>query len=83
MGPTPLYSPADAENAVKTEADAKRWREAGAKYVGGNLKGLQSKIGYLKRLGVTALWISPIFKQVRFQETYHGYGIQNFLDVFF
>jgi glycosidase len=80
-GTTPLYSPADAENAVKTQADAARWREAGTKYVGGNLKGLQSKIGYLKRLGVTALWISPIFKQVRFQETYHGYGIQNFLEV--
>jgi glycosidase len=49
--------------------------------VGGTLKGLESKIGYLKRLGVTALWISPIFKQVRFRETYHGYGIQNFLEV--
>jgi hypothetical protein len=80
-GTTPLYSPTDAENAVQTEADAVRWREAGTKYVGGTLKGLQGKIGYLKRLGVTALWISPIFKQVRFQETYHGYGIQNFLEV--
>jgi glycosidase len=80
-GTTPAYSPAGAENAVKTEADAARWREAGVKYVGGTLKGLESKIGYLKRLGVTALWISPIFKQVRFRETYHGYGIQNFLEV--
>jgi glycosidase len=42
---------------------------------------LTSKIGYLKRLGVTAIWISPIFKQVKFQDTYHGYGIQNFLEV--
>jgi glycosidase len=66
---------------VKTEADAAHWREAGTKYVGGTLKGLESKIGYLKRLGVTALWISPIFKQVRFPETYHSYGIQNFLEV--
>ena len=80
-GTTPPYSPAGAENAVKTEADAARWREAGVKYVGGTLKGLESKIGYLKRLGVTSLWISPIFKQVRFRETYHGYGIQNFLEV--
>jgi glycosidase len=80
-GTTPLYTSADAENAVKTEADAAGWRGAGTKYVGGTLKGLQGKIGYLKRLGVTALWISPIFKQVRFQETYHGYGIQNFLEV--
>jgi hypothetical protein len=34
-----MYTPADAENAVKTEADAERWREAGAKFVGGTLKG--------------------------------------------
>ena len=54
---------------------------AGGGWVGGNLKGLASKIGYLQRLGVTALWISPVFKQVRYQDTYHGYGIQNFLDV--
>ncbi len=80
-GMTPLYTPEDWENALKTEEDAKRWREAGAKYVGGTLQGLKSKIGYLKRLGIKALWISPIFKQVRFHETYHGYGIQNFLEV--
>ncbi len=80
-GTTPIYTPEANGNAVKTEADAKRWREAGAKYVGGNLKGLKNKIGYLQRLGINALWISPIFKQVNFQETYHGYGIQNFLEV--
>ena len=30
---------------------------------------------------MTAIWVSPIFKQVAFQESYHGYAIQNFLDV--
>jgi len=77
----PINNSSDWENAIKTEAEASRWRNAGSKFVGGNLKGLQSKIGYLKRLGVTALWVSPIFKQVRFQETYHGYGIQDFLEI--
>ena len=66
---------------MQTEGDAARWREAGGHWVGGNLKGLTSKIGYLQRLGITALWISPIFRQVPYQDTYHGYGIQNFLDV--
>ena len=56
------------------------WVNAGEKWCGGNLKGLMSKIGYLKRLGVSAIWISPIFKQVSFYDSYHGYGIQNFLD---
>jgi len=80
-GTTPLFQPGDRGNAVRTDADAARWREAGGRYVGGTLKGLTSKVGYLKRLGVTAIWISPIFQQVKFQPTYHGYGIQNFLEV--
>jgi glycosidase len=45
------------------------------------VQGLKSKLGYLNRLGVTALWVSPIFRQVSFEPTCHGYGIQNFLDV--
>ena len=80
-GATPRYQDGDAGNAVQTDADAARWREAGAKWVGGTLKGLTSKIGYLQRMGVTAVWVSPIFKQVAYQATYHGYGIQNFLEV--
>lgn len=73
-------------------ADRAAWADAGGAWCGGTLKGLQSKLGYLKRLGVTAVWISPVFKQVqntfdfgRAQaaptNSYHGYGIQNFLDV--
>nr|WP_082065483.1 alpha-amylase family glycosyl hydrolase [Aliterella atlantica] len=80
-GITPMFAQKDRGNAIATVDDAARWQDAGGRYVGGTLKGLTSKIGYLKRLGVTALWISPIFEQVRFQATYHGYGIQNFLDV--
>lgn len=80
-GTTPLFQSSDEGNAVRTPADAEHWRAAGGQWVGGTLKGLTSKIGYLQRLGVTAIWVSPVFKQVAFQETYHGYGIQNFLDV--
>jgi glycosidase len=80
-GATPLFQPADTNNATTTPEDSARWREAGGRFVGGNLGGLAGKIGYLKRLGVTAIWISPVFKQIPSQETYHGYGIQHFLDV--
>jgi glycosidase len=80
-GTTEMFSPQDSGNALKTPEDAQQWREAGVKWLGGTLRGLTGKIGYLKRLGVTALWVSPIFKQVAFQESYHGYGIQNFIDV--
>jgi glycosidase len=80
-GTTPPFRPPDAGDAIGSEEDARHWREAGARWVGGTLKGLTSKLGYLHRLGVTAVWVSPVLKQVAFQETYHGYGIQNFLDV--
>lgn len=79
-----------ARDAYK--ADRGAWADAGGGWCGGTLKGLRSKLGYLKRLGVTAVWISPVFKQVQrtYDSThaqtaptnsYHGYGIQNFLDV--
>jgi glycosidase len=58
-----------------------QWVSQGRGWQGGTLKGLKSKLGYLRRLGVTAIWISPVFKQVAFEPTYHGYGIQNFLDI--
>ena len=81
-GHTTPYNPEiDNGNAVAIPADAASWREAGGKWCGGNLQGLTGKIGYLKRMGVTALWLSPIFKQVSFQPTYHGYGIQDFLTI--
>jgi len=58
-----------------------QWLSRGGSWQGGTLKGLKSKLGYLRHLGVTAIWISPVFKQVAFQSTYHGYGIQNFLEI--
>ena len=61
--------------------DAQNWELAGEEWVGGKITGITSKIGYLKRMGVTTIWVGPIFKQVEFEETYHGYGIQNFLEV--
>ena len=50
-GSTPMFSAAENQNAIKNEEDAKKWREAGTKYVHGKLKGLTSKIGYLVRCG--------------------------------
>ena len=59
-----------------------RWAESGAdRWQGGTLAGVTSKLHYLKRLGVTALWLSPVFKQRGHRDDYHGYGVQDFLDV--
>lgn len=63
------------------KANRQVWFDAGKTWCGGTIAGLKDKLGYLKRLGVTVIWLSPIFKQVTGSDTYHGYGIQNFLDV--
>jgi len=75
-GQTPLFQPGDAGNAPR---DA--WVAAGQRFCGGTLRGLETKVGYLERLGVSAIWVSPVFKQLASRQTYHGYGIQDFLDV--
>ena len=87
-GSTPLFDFA----ADAYRADAGSWSDAGGTWCGGTLAGLRSKLGYLARMGVSAIWISPISKQVQKTydasraelvdtNSYHGYGIQNFLDV--
>ena len=75
----PLFDHANPEQFKAS--DKRAWMEAGKKFQGGTLKGIESKLGYLQGLGVTALWIGPIWRQRPDLETYHGYGIQNFLEV--
>jgi len=59
-----------------------RWAESGAhRWQGGTLRGIQSKLDYLEGLGVTTLWIGPVFRQRGHLDSYHGYGIQDFLEV--
>ncbi|MEJ2201580.1 MAG: alpha-amylase family glycosyl hydrolase [Desulfuromonadaceae bacterium] len=74
-----LFDPNDPARFKTT--DKRRWMEGGKKFQGGTLKGIKSKLGYLRDLGITALWLGPIWKQRADLETYHGYGIQNYLDV--
>jgi glycosidase len=58
------------------------WAHSGAdRWQGGTLNGVRSKLGYLARLGATCLWLSPVFKQRGHLDTYHGYGVQDFLDI--
>lgn len=52
------------------------------KYWGGDLQGIIDKLDYLKGMGVTAIWISPIFEQVedlQFESAaMHGYWTKDF-----
>ncbi len=58
------------------------WAQSGSdRWQGGTIAGVASKLDYLQALGITAIWLSPVFKQRGHLNTYHGYGIQDFLEV--
>jgi len=55
-----------------------------AAWHGGDFQGIVDKIPYLKELGVTTLWISPVVRNVEEDAGiagYHGYWAQDFLSV--
>ena len=46
---------------------------------GGDFRGIQDKLGYIKALGATAIWISPIPLNIGDgTSAYHGYAAQDF-----
>ena len=58
-----------------------QWAKSGKRWQGGTINGIRGRLDYLQGLGVTAIWVGPVFKQRSRLDTYHGYGIQDFLDV--
>ena len=49
-------------------------------FQGGKFSGVQQELAYIKQLGTGAIWLSPVLKNLPFdQHTYHGYGIHDFL----
>ncbi len=57
---------------------------------GGDLSGVSAKLDYLRDLGATSIWMSPIFGNLAVQKYgdgappkagYHGYWVLNFTDV--
>ena len=46
-------------------------------FYGGNLKGIINKLGYLKRLGVSIIYLSPIFES----SSNHKYNIGNYKEI--
>lgn len=59
-----------------------RWMQSGRdRFQGGTLRGIRGRLPYLANLGVTTLWIAPVFRQRVEGNDFHGYGVQDFLDV--
>lgn len=44
---------------------------------GGDLKGVQNHLDYLKDLGITAIWLNPVIENDMPERTEHGYAFTN------
>ena len=67
------FANGDPTNDEPAEAPGSHDRLKPRAYHGGDLRGIQKHLPYLKDLGVTALWLTPIVKNGATQD-YHGYG---------
>lgn len=48
-------------------------------FYGGKIRGIIRNLDYIAGLGCTSIWLSPVFENN--QGAYHGYNINNYLDV--
>ncbi|MEP0871855.1 alpha-amylase family glycosyl hydrolase [Trichocoleus desertorum AS-A10] len=68
----------EGPNAELYDPERQDW----GKYWGGDLQGVIDKLDYLKNLGVTAIWLTPLFEQVEelfvAQAAIHGYWTKDF-----
>lgn len=48
---------------------------------GGDLKGIENNLDYIKDLGATAIWINPVQENNQPKESYHGYAITDFYKI--
>lgn len=76
-----LYKPERAAEFALPEGEKEAWATSAMQWQGGNLRGIMSQLPYIKGLGITTIWLGPIYKQRIDEPTYHGYAIQNFLEV--
>jgi glycosidase len=67
------FANGDPTNDEPAEAPGSHDRSKPRAYHGGDLRGIQNHLPYLKDLGVAVLWLTPIVKNGAAQD-YHGYG---------
>ena len=67
------FANGDPTNDEPAETKGTHDRSNPRAYHGGDLRGIREHLPYLKDLGVTTLWLTPILKNGAAQD-YHGYG---------
>ncbi len=69
------FADGDPSNNQPQGAVPGTYDRSGAKtYHGGDLKGIQQHLPYLKDLGVTTIWLTPLYDNDNSTSDYHGYG---------
>lgn len=48
---------------------------------GGDIAGIQSRLDYLKDLGITTIWPNPVLENDMPRESYHGYAITDWYQI--
>lgn len=69
----------EGPHSVLYDASRQHW----GKYWGGDLQGIIDRLDYLKDMGITAIWVSPLFEQVEdlqfdYYAAMHGYWTKDF-----
>jgi neopullulanase len=67
------FANGDPTNDDPAEAPGSHDRSKARAYHGGDLRGVREHLAYLKDLGVTTIWLTPVVKNGA-AEDYHGYG---------
>jgi glycosidase len=67
------FANGDPTNDEPADAPGSHDRSKARAYHGGDLRGVREHLPYLKELGVTTIWLTPVVKNGA-AEDYHGYG---------
>jgi neopullulanase len=67
------FANGDPTNDEPADAPGSHDRAKPRAYHGGDLRGVREHLPYLKELGVTTIWLTPVVKNGA-AEDYHGYG---------
>ncbi|QHN02611.1 alpha-amylase [Granulicella sp. WH15] len=63
---TDRFADGDASNNGATDSSPRGWH-------GGDLRGILQHLDYLQELGITTIWITPVYEN-HGSSSYHGYG---------
>lgn len=70
-----------SNDVVKGMREAKVDRSNSFARHGGDFKGIQNNLDYIKDLGVTAIWLNPVLENDMAEGSYHGYAATDYYKV--